>query len=225
MKISIIIPVLNEADIIDRTLGQFSSALPHEIIIVDGDPSGSTIGTINTPGIISAKAPKGRASQMNHGAKLASGNALLFLHADTLLPQDALTEIAVSLSGGSVQWGAFDLGIESDRLFYRLIETTVRIRTAITRIPYGDQAIFLTKDLFRRMGGYPRIPIMEDVALMRRVKKSGVAGCRIPKKVGASPRRWEREGIIRCTLRNWLLIASYLLGGRPGLLAKHYRPK
>jgi rSAM/selenodomain-associated transferase 2 len=227
--ISVIIPVLNESAVIDRTLRQFSGippeCAPHEIIVVDGDSSGSTLKTITTRDIITAVAPKGRAVQMNQGAELASGEVLLFLHADTLLPPGALPEIAAALSTPSAEWGAFDLGIASNRASYRLIEAAVRIRTAITRIPYGDQAIFLTRDLFHRTGGYPPIPIMEDVALMRRVKKTGAVGCRIPEKVSTSPRRWETEGIIRGTLRNWFLITCFFLGARPETLVKYYQPK
>jgi rSAM/selenodomain-associated transferase 2 len=222
--VSVIIPVFNEAAVIGRTLGQFSD-MPHEIILVDGDTSGSTLKAVTTPNVITAVAPKGRGAQMNHGAELATGDVLLFLHAATLLPPGALPIVTATLAGTSAQWGAFDLGIASNRAPYRLIEAAVRIRTAITRIPYGDQAIFLTRDLFHRTGGYPQIPIMEDVALMRRIKKIGAAGCRIPEKVSTSPRRWETEGIIQCTLRNWLLVTCYFLGARPGTLAKYYRSK
>jgi hypothetical protein len=162
---------------------------------------------------------------MNQGAGLASGNILLFLHADTLLPPGVLPEIAATLSKAGAEWGAFDLGIASNRAPYRLIEAAVRVRTAITGIPYGDQAVFLTRDLFHRTGGYPPIPIMEDVALIRRVKKTGGVGCRIPKKVSTSPRRWETEGIVRCTLRNWFLITCFFLGARPETLVKYYRSK
>jgi len=228
-KISVIIPVLNEAAVIDRTLLQFSGispgTVPHEIIVVDGDARGSTLRAITTPDVVTTVAPKGRASQMNHGADLSSGEILLFLHADTLLPPDALPKIAAALARNAADWGAFDLGIASNRAPYRLIETAVRIRTALTRMPYGDQAVFLTRDLFDRAGGFPRIPIMEDVALMRRVRKLGAAGCRIPERVSTSPRRWEAEGIIYCTLRNWLLLTCFLLGARPETLAKYYRLK
>lgn len=228
-KISVIIPALNERAVIGHTLKQFSNipidTVLHEIIVVDGDRNGSTIKAVTNPAVITATAPKGRALQMNHGAGLASGEILLFLHADTLLPPGGLRRITDALSGSSAEWGAFDLEIASGRLVFRFIEAVVRIRTAITRIPYGDQAVFLTKDLFSRAGGYPKIPIMEDVALIRRVKKLGATGCRVPEKVYTSPRRWETEGVVYCTLRNWLLLICYLLGARPETLAKYYRSK
>lgn len=228
-KISVIIPVLNEAAVIGRTLQQFSGissdTIPHEIIVVDGDNKGNTIRAIKNPNIITGTTYRGRSTQMNHGASLASGTILLFLHADTLLPPNSLQKITNTLSGTPAEWGAFDLGIASTRSVYRLIEAAVRLRTAITRLPYGDQAVFLTRDLFDRAGEYPQIPIMEDVALMRRVRKLGAVGCRIPEKVSTSPRRWETEGIVYCTLRNWFLLACYLLGASPEALVKYYRSK
>ncbi len=228
-KISIIIPVFGEAEGIEGTLRQFShisqATDPHEIIVVDGDSRGDTIRTITHPDIITAVGPRGRAWQMNHGASLASGEVLLFLHADTLLPVEALAKITEALAGRAFAWGAFELGIASSRPAYRLIEGAVRIRTRLTRIPYGDQAIFLTKQLLHQAGGYPRIPIMEDVALVRRIKKQGAEMFILPEKVSTSPRRWESEGIIYCTLRNWILVTCYFLGARPETLAKYYRSK
>ena len=228
-KISIIIPVFGEAERIEGALRQFSHISPHtdphEIIVVDGDTRGGTIRAITRPDIITAIGPRGRAWQMNHGASLASGEVLLFLHADTLLPADALPKITAALSGRAIAWGAFELGIASTRPVYRLIEATVRIRTRFTRIPYGDQAIFLTRQLFHQAGGYPRIPIMEDIALARRIRKQSAEIFILPEKVSTSPRRWEAEGIAYCTLRNWLLVTCYFLGARPETLAKYYRSK
>lgn len=228
-KISVIIPVLNETAVIARTLAQFQNSAngedAPETIVVDGDAAGTTLKAIKDPGVITAVSPKGRALQMNHGAGLASGDILLFLHADTLLPPEALSKIPAALSGARAEWGAFDLGIASSRRPYRIIEASVRIRTALTRTPYGDQAVFLTRGLFERAGGFPPIPIMEDVALMRRIGKLGATGCRIPEKVATSPRRWQAEGILHCTLRNWLLVTCFFLGARPEALAKYYRSK
>jgi rSAM/selenodomain-associated transferase 2 len=226
---SIIIPVFGEADHINRTLDQFSGlspdSAPHEIIVVDGDSRGDTIRVVANPEIATAIAPPGRASQMNHGATLATGDILLFLHADTFLPPKALPLIADAMAGKFCAWGAFELGIASIRPAYRLIESLVRIRTRLTRIPYGDQAIFITRGLFDHVGGYPSVPIMEDVALGRRIKNTGTTLSIIPEKVSTSARRWETEGIVYCTLRNWLLATCYYLGGRPETLAKFYTAK
>lgn len=227
--ISIIIPVLNEADTIHQTLRQFRrpcpGTTPHEIIVVDGDGNGSTIESIEPAGVITALSPPGRALQMNRGAAMAEGEILLFLHADTLLPEDALDKICAAMGNAPSAWGTFDLGIASHRRRFRLVEALVRIRTRITRIPYGDQALFLTRDLFDRVGGFPQIPIMEDVALARKLHTQKAALHIIPEKVRTSPRRWETEGIFYCTLRNWLLLTAYRFGVRPETLAKYYKPK
>ncbi len=225
-RISVIIPVLDEASIINQTLGQFSNISPStalEIIVVDGDSSGSTINTIKWPGVKTAIAPKGRAVQMNHGVTMASGENLLFLHADTLLPDNALEDINALLSSSSFAYGAFKLGIRSCRPVYRFIEKTVEFRTRVTKIPYGDQAIFLTMDLFREVNGYPEISIMEDIALMRRLKKQKAGFHIIPEKVSTSPRRWETEGLVYCTIRNWLMAIGFFSGISPKILAKYYR--
>ena len=225
-RTSVIIPVLNEASTINLTLAQFSS-ISHgsafEIIVVDGDRSGSTINVIAHPDVKTAIAPKGRAVQMNHGVTMALGKNLLFLHSDTFLPDNALDKIDTLLSSSSVACGAFELGIRSCRPVYRFIERMVGFRTRITGIPYGDQAIFLTMDLFKQVRGYPEIPIMEDIALMRRLKKQKAGFCIIPEKVKTSPRRWETEGLVYCTVRNWLIVTSYLLGASPKILSKYYR--
>ena len=225
-QISVIIPVLNEGGTINLTLRQFSNistTTSFEIIVVDGDRSGSTIKTIDFPGVKTAIAPKGRAIQMNHGVTMASGKNLLFLHADTFLPNNALENISALLSLTSIAYGAFELGIRSCKPVYRLIEKMVEFRTMITRIPYGDQAIFLTMDLFRQVKGYPEIPIMEDIALMRRLKKQKADFHVIPEKVSTSPRRWETEGLAYCTIRNWLMAIGFLSGINPKILAKYYR--
>lgn len=225
-RISVIIPVLNEAGAINRTLAQFPAISPFsvfEIIVVDGDKSGSTINAVTHPGVKTAVAPKGRATQMNQGVSMASGKNLLFLHSDTFLPDKALEKIDALLSSSRAAYGAFKLGINSCKPAYRFIEWMVGIRTRITKIPYGDQAIFLTADLFKQVNGYPEIPIMEDVALMRRLKNQMADFCMIPEKVSTSPRRWEKEGLTYCTLRNWLMTISFLLGADPKILAKYYR--
>jgi rSAM/selenodomain-associated transferase 2 len=225
--ISIVIPVLHEVAPLRQTLGQFArlspDESPHEIIVVDGDRNGSTIGSINMAGIVTATSPPGRAIQMNRGAALASGEILLFLHADTLLPAGGLSEISAATGDTPTAWGAFDLGIDSNRPIFRLIEAAIRLRTRITRIPYGDQALFLTRPLFESVGGFPEIPIMEDVELARKLHRLKAVMRILPEKVRTSPRRWETEGLAYCTLRNWLLITALYLGVSPDTLSKYYR--
>lgn len=224
--ISIILPVLNEAGSINDAISSLRGLRPDaaiEIIVVDGDPRGGTIGTIRDKGTITAIGEKGRARQMNCGASLASGDILLFLHADTLLPVDALAHVKAAMDDDRSVAGAFDLGIDSERRVFRITEKYVALRTRVTRVPFGDQAIFIRKDYFNKIGGYSDIPLMEDVELMRRIRKRGDKIIIIPEKVMTSARRWEQEGVLRCTLRNWALQLSYALGVRPERLIKWYK--
>lgn len=224
-KISIVIPVLNEAPIIQDTIDHILD-LPRsgkiEVIVVDGSPGGETIGVIRNENVTKITAEKGRSKQMNMGASLASGEILLFLHVDTILPGNALKSIRSLMEDKEVVGGAFDLGILSDRPVFRLIEKAASFRSRITRVPYGDQAIFIRKDFFDEIGGFKDIPLMEDVELMRRIRKTGGKIQIIRSSVKTSPRRWEKEGVVRCTLRNWTLLALYRLGLPPEKLARFY---
>ena len=159
---------------------------------------------------------------MNKGASVAKGEILVFLHTDTELPEHAMRAISSVMDDAKYAGGAFDLGIKSGRSVFRLIEKLVYIRTRLTRIPYGDQAIFIRKEVFDTMDGFKEIPLMEDMEFMRRMKRSGYSICIISQKVKTSPRRWEEEGIMYCTLRNWILKGFYHLGVKPGKLVKFY---
>jgi len=224
-KLSVIIPVLNESRIINAAIDhlyRLKSAGGFEIIVVDGNPAGNTISAVTRPGVKTVISAKGRGLQMNTGAAVAAGDVLLFLHADTMLSYDALEQIFKAFEQDDVVGGAFDLGIQSEKKIFRLIEKTASIRSRLTGIPYGDQAIFLEKRFFDRVGGFKDIPIMEDVELMRRIKKTGLKIKFVPRKVQTAPRRWEKEGIVYGTLRNWTLITLYLLGVSPQKLKKFY---
>lgn len=160
---------------------------------------------------------------MNEGATLATGDILLFLHVDTRLPKDALGLIRTTMEDNRYVAGAFDLGIESSKPIFRIIERSASLRSRFTRIPFGDQAIFIRKDYFERIGGYREIPVMEDVEIMDRIKKQGGRICIIPRRVSTASRRWEQEGIVRCTLRNWMLQMLYFLGISPHKLSQFYK--
>jgi rSAM/selenodomain-associated transferase 2 len=223
---SIIIPVLNEAPLINGIIDHLHSLEgdeTKEIIIVDGDPEGLTLKAISHDDVRRLKSPRGRWIQMNEGAKNAKGNMLLFLHADTELPLDAMRLIATAMEDKRYVAGAFDLGIKSERIVFRAIESAVSLRSRITRIPFGDQAIFVRKNYFDEIGGYRDMPIMEDVEIMERIRKRGDKIFIIPQKVHTSSRRWEQEGILRCTLRNWFLQILYLLRISPHRLSQFYR--
>jgi rSAM/selenodomain-associated transferase 2 len=225
-ELSVIIPVLDEAGIINRAvanLRQVDRRLSIEIIVVDGDPRGATIPAIEDGAVRTTTAPRGRAVQMNCGAALATGEILLFLHADTVLPPQAFALILAAMNDSRIVAGAFDLGFDADRRLFRITERYVFLRTRLTRVPFGDQAIFIRKDYFDRIGGYRPIPIMEDVELMKRIRKRGDRICIIPVKVRTSARRYMREGIVYGTFRNWLLQFLYALGVPPERLVKWYR--
>jgi rSAM/selenodomain-associated transferase 2 len=222
--ISIIIPVFAEPAIGQtlahlQTLSHFDAA---EVIVVDGDAQATTLARIKQDDIIKLKAPKGRGIQMNAGAHGARGRYLLFLHADTRLPTSALPVVMATLTRPLIVAGAFDLGIDSPKPIYRIIEQSASMRSRLTRLPYGDQALFFDRRFFLRLGGYSNIPLMEDVEIMGRVKRSGGRIHIVADRVQTSARRWEREGIIFCTLRNWLLLSLYAWGISPERLARYY---
>lgn len=225
-RISIIIPVYNEAAIIGDTLDHVAGLTEGhdcECIVVDGSPDGSTIRELSGRQVTKATSPKGRGRQMNRGASLATGAILLFLHADTTLPAGAMEHIERVMSTGRYAGGAFDLSILSNNPWLRLVATVGSLRSRITRIPYGDQGIFVRRDLFYALGGFRDIPIMEDVDFMRRLK-AGREMIHISRmKAGTSPRRWEQEGFVFGTLRNWTLMMLYLLGMKPEKLARFYK--
>ncbi len=223
--LSIIIPVFREAAIINTALCNLKSVkseVPVEIIVVDGDPGKSTINAIQCDGIQKIVGPKGRGPQMNTGAREAKSNILLFLHVDTILPANAVKIIISACSNETIMGGAFSLGIASAKPIYRWIEKLVSIRSRITRIPYGDQAIFIKNEFFQAMGGFKNIPTMEDVELMRRIRRKGKKIMLIPEPVKTSARRWEEEGVLYCTARNFVLTCLFYLGVNPETLKKYY---
>lgn len=227
MKISVIVPVFREAETINGFLETVQTVFPapaHEIIVVDGSPEGDTLAAIDLPQIKTIHSGRGRARQMNCGAAMARGKILLFLHADTLLPGDAPELITNLLSGDlDLVGGAFSLGINDDRIPLKVIECSANLRSRMTRAPYGDQSIFLKKDHFDRVGGFREIPIMEDLELMTRIRKKGGRIHILKQKSVTSPRRWKKEGIAVCTLRNWLIRLLYHLGVPADRLAGLYK--
>jgi uncharacterized protein len=223
---SIVMPVLNERDFINPMMDHLESLEGSEnceFIVVDGGPDGGTMKAVTRRGVQCVKSPRGRARQMNAGAAMAAGEILIFLHADTRLPRRALELIDQIMTKQTLIGGAFDLRIDTKRPILKIIARIASLRSRLTRTPYGDQAIFISRDYFHRLGGYPEIPLMEDVALMRRIKKAGGRIGFIPEPVITSARRWEQEGILYTTLRNWLLLSAYTLGGSPDRLVKYYK--
>jgi rSAM/selenodomain-associated transferase 2/rSAM/selenodomain-associated transferase 1 len=210
-RISVIIPTLNEADNIEKTIERIGTAKNREIIVVDGGSHDNTVPLAKSLGatVITASPPKAR--QMNTGAAAATGNILLFLHADTWVPERFDEHVINALSQSNVVAGAFALRIDSPASAFRRIERLANWRSRRLRLPYGDQGLFMTSELFRQMGGFCDIPIMEDFELARRLRKKGEVVTLAVSAV-TSARRWQRRGILRTTLINQLVITAYCAG-------------
>ncbi|MEW6265726.1 MAG: TIGR04283 family arsenosugar biosynthesis glycosyltransferase [Thermodesulfobacteriota bacterium] len=224
-RFSIVIPVYQEQETIKPWLERLSSLKAPgglEIIVVDGGPGQETILEIKTPSVSKLSAAKGRARQMNAGAQAARGEILLFLHADTILPDRAFLLVDQAMKNRTIVGGAFDLRIESRRPLVRFIGRAATLRSRLTRAPYGDQVIFLRRDFFRLLEGYADIPLMEDLELMRRIKRRRGRIAFISEPVKTSGRRWEREGPWRCTGRNIFIRLLYHLGVSPDKLVGFY---
>jgi len=220
------VPVFQEGETINglmEHLHQLDTEKTCEIIVVDGDQEKDTLRAIHSNHVIKVSSEKGRAKQMNAGAFIAKGDILIFLHADTELPILAFKKISAVMEQEGYRAGAFDLGIKSDKLIFKIIAFLASLRSRLNRIPYGDQAIFIQREYFNKIGGYQEIPLMEDVELMKRIKKSGQKIWISYDRVRTSPRRWVKEGVIYCILRNWTLQALYALGVSPHKLIHFYK--
>jgi len=227
-RFSVIIPVLNETGTINAVIEHLhrlttGGHFEIEIIVVDGSQEKDTINAISCPDVVTLGSRQGRACQMNAGARLAKSDVLIFLHADGSLPGNAFSAIEGVLDQERYVGGAFSLGIDSKRPLLKLITYLTTLRSRLTRIPYGDQGIFIRRGIFEELGGYRDIPLMEDLEFMRRLRKGGHRICILPDRLMTSPRRWEKEGAFFCTLRNWWIRAGYLCGMSPRRLARFYR--
>ncbi len=219
--ISVVMPALNEADNIADVI-EAAQAHAAEIIVVDGGSSDSTCEQAEALGATVIRTAPGRACQMNAGALRATGEVLLFLHADTVLPADAAIQIRQAMARKGTVCGAFRLGITGNGPGLRCIEALANLRSRVFGMPFGDQAIFVRSDAFREIGGYGDLPIMEDFDLVRRLKKVGRRTL-LPSSVLASGRRWHRLGVLKTTLINQRVIAGYCLGQSPEALVRQYR--
>lgn len=215
MTISVIIPIFNEEAILPAFINQTINWPVEEIIFVDGGSKDQTQSIIPPHRLFVAK--KGRGNQMNAGAKVATGDWLLFLHADSIFPPDGFSAIQnTNLIGG-----AFRLKIDSDSLFLKFIAMMANMRSALFGLPYGDQGIFVRREIFNKMGGYADIPLMEDVEFIRRLSREGRIAL-LNHAVTTSARRWNKQGIIFTSFRNIILLLLYLMGVSPKRLVKWY---
>jgi len=222
-QLSVIIPTLNESAQITRTLMALQPLRQggHEVILVDGGSQDDTLALAE--GLVDQVllSEPGRSRQMNMGARHAWGETLLFLHADTLIPYDLIPQISSALA--EHPWGFFRLRMSGRHPLIRLVAALINLRSCLSGIATGDQAIFVTRALFKAIGGYAPIPLMEDVELSKRLKQKGRPAC-IRSPVTTSSRRWESQGIIKTILLMWRLRWAYYRGADPEQLVKRYYP-
>ncbi|HEC13685.1 MAG TPA: glycosyltransferase [Acidiferrobacteraceae bacterium] len=227
-SIAVIVPILNEARVLKQLIDQLMRQSFDEILLIDG---GSTDGSAAIAENELAKhskksscrvihSPRGRATQMNQGATQAKSQVLLFLHADTRLPAQATRLITQALSSGYC-WGRFDVHLNSEKFFYRVIEWAMNLRSRVSGIATGDQCIFVKREIFKQLGGYATIPVMEDIELSKCLKKLQHP-VRIQDAVYTSTRRWDDKGIVRTLLTMWGLRLLYWLKVKPSILARYY---
>lgn len=227
-RFSIVVPVYREQGLINRCLAQVNSLQrirEAEVIVADGD-GGSTVSAIEEQSfsftLKKVLSPMGRGVQQNRGAAAAVTEMLIFLHVDTRIPHNALSLVEDALRRFAA--GAFSLGIDSSRGFLKLGERLANLRSKITRIPYGDQALFMRRDAFFSLGGFQEIPLMEDVALALELRKRGIPIHILREKTCTSDRRWRDEGAVRGTVRNWMIYTLFRIGVSPDRLIGYYRP-
>lgn len=221
MRISVIVPVLDEGQLIEAALSELQPlrGRGHEVIVVDGGSSDATLALAQPLADRVVSASRGRALQMNAGAHAATGDALLFLHADTRLPERADALVARALETHA--WGRFDVRIDSARPMLAVVGCMMNLRSRLTGIATGDQGMFVTRRAFEKAGGFPSIALMEDVAFSVTLKRGGAPAC-LEARVTTSGRRWEQRGVLQTILLMWRLRLLYFLGTDPARLARIY---
>lgn len=220
-RISVIVPTLNEQAYLAAALDALALAPGDELIVVD---AGSTDGTLDIARRYTSKwhrGPRGRAQQMNRGARYAQGDILLFLHADTLLPADGLGAVRCALQQPGAVGGAFRLVITPATPALRLVAWGTNLRSRFGGLPYGDQALFVCRRVFEEMGGYDEVPFMEDIRLVQALRRRGRLII-LPQAVATSGRRWQRDGVLFTTVRNIVLMTLYFCGVQPVTLKRWY---
>jgi rSAM/selenodomain-associated transferase 2 len=218
--VSVIIPTLNESSRIAEAVRPLVAAPDVEVIVADGGSTDGTADVAQASGARVVVTRRGRGRQMNAGAAVATGERLLFLHADTRLPDGFTKDVGRILNDGACA-GAFRLRIDGGHRGLRVVEWGANVRSSWLQLPYGDQGLFLPAELFYRLGGYQELPLMEDFEFCRRLKRHGRIGL-ADAAVSTSARRWEQLGVVRTTLVNQLCVAGYLLGISPERLARWY---
>jgi len=217
--------MLNEAQGIVACVNHLQDlrARGHELVVVDGGSDDASCALIEDKVDRVLSSPRGRALQMSAGAKAATGDVYLFVHADTILPAQ-VDQILQQRIHADLAWGRFDVTLSGRHLLFRVIEYCMNLRSRLTGIATGDQAMFVTRKLYELSGGFPAIALMEDIAFSARLKQHAGPIC-LREKVSTSSRRWEAQGVFRTMLKMWSLRLRYAAGASPATLAKDYEPK
>ena len=224
MRLSIVIPTLNEAAGIQQNVQRALELQPHDVVVADGQSQDGTGELARSAGATVVTSERGRGRQLNAGARAASGDVILFLHADCWLESPAAVQIESVLQDEKVVGGAFRQRIDHERRTFRWLEWGNSARVRWVRMPYGDQGIFVRRSAFDTVGGFAEVRLLEDVLLMREFRRRGWRIELLPGPIHVDPRRWLKHGVVRQTLRNWTLLAGLKLGISPDRLAEYYAP-
>ena len=224
MPLSIIIPTLNEATGIQQNIQRAWELRPHEVILADGGSDDGTGDLARSSGATVVTSERGRGRQLNVGARAATGDVLLFLHADCWLEPASNEQIETALEDEVVIGGAFRQRIDHDRKIFRWLEWGNALRVRWRHLPFGDQGIFVRRSAFESVGGFAEVRLMEDVLLMREFRRRRWRLELLPGPIHVDPRRWLKHGVVRQTMRNWLLLTGLRLGISPDRLADFYAP-
>ncbi len=222
MRLSIVIPTLNEAVCIERNIKWAFALRPIDVIVADAESQDETAELARSAGATVVSCQRGRGHQLNAGARAAVGDVLLFLHADCWLEPDGARQIEAALSDSRVVGGAFRQRIDQDRTAFRWLEWGNAARVCWRKLPYGDQGIFLRRATFEALGGFAEVRLMEDVLLMSELRRRRYQIKLLPGPLHVDPRRWLANGIVRQTFKNWSLLAGLKLGLSPDRLAQFY---
>ncbi|QDV33058.1 TIGR04283 family arsenosugar biosynthesis glycosyltransferase [Tautonia plasticadhaerens] len=222
VSVSVIIPTLEEAATIATCLDHLASQGADEVIVADGDSADGTADLAQASGARVVRSPRGRGVQQNRGASQAGGDVLLFLHADCRLEAGSVSRLRRFVGRcPKVPGGCFRMRVDAPDLPFRTIDAAAHLRAGLAGLPYGDQGVFVPRWAFDRVGGFPEVPLMDDVYLALRLRSLGRIAL-LPERIYVSPRRWRRHGILGQSLRNWSLTAAAASGVSPGVLSRFY---
>jgi rSAM/selenodomain-associated transferase 2 len=225
MSLGIVIPTLNEEEHLAGILEDLARLeVGRDIVVVDGGSEDATAAVAARAGVRVLRAPRGRALQMNAGAAVVTGEWLCFLHADVRMPADARAALRETVARPPADAAVWKLAVEGAGVWMRVVEAGALLRDRLGGLPYGDQGFLVRRTVFEAVGGFPSLPIMEDVALARAVRRR-TRLARLPAALVASGRRWRREGAYRTWIRNAVLMTAYLAGTPPERLARWYPPE